>query len=481
MPIEDLQAIETSDPRQCDVSLTLRENVPQRNLCEVQSHSLALVYRQRPSKFEGDLMPVAGPEVQHVTGKFLRPEDLSSAVAESHLRKDVPGESPHSRQLLAVCLRVQLLQRLELLQVLALGNHGRHNAPRAVHEHAAPRGAVQLEVLQQHDLGANLEAKLLRREAVSEELVALQLSPHAVVPRRIAFLARQNLDRVVRVKIHLVGVQGGKLGAVDLVHVDVPREELGRFDPVRLSYGTLALAQQRWDRGRSASAADVVQDRHKLRVLLPEYLGQQERPHVPLAPDRALEGETPVVERLRRVFRAEALLDGRQLEEVPAEDHLDPAPRTRIAADAAGLLLELGEELGGHHADLVDDQDLHGAPALLRLLLPHAVKVVAGLRDAAPREGVERGPGDVGRGDPRGRGDRHLLGEQRRVPLPEHLDDEAHEERLARPCVPREEHAVALADEIDDLCLLLAQPRAARRVGFRGCVRVFVAAAPYSG
>ncbi len=49
---------------------------------------------------------------------------------------------------------------------------------------------------------------------------------------------------------------------------------------------------------------------------------------------------------------------GPQLEEVAGEHELDAAEGRRAAAQLARRLLQLLQELGRHHADLVDDQHL---------------------------------------------------------------------------------------------------------------------------
>lgn len=201
----------------------------------------------------------------------------------------------------------------------------------------------------------------VRREPTTPP--ATHLVPHRLggVDRRPVVIRvdlRLRLDRVDGA-VHLLTLivfELRHLPPVHLVHVLVAREQLSRAYARVHRQRAEALLLQEAEGVLRAPFAEVVQDGHELLVRLPEHLGQPDVVQFARPPRGRLEGETPVQEDVRRLVALRALLDRRQLEEVPAEHQLDSAEglrpvRVEHLPHLADLPLERLEQLRGHLAD----------------------------------------------------------------------------------------------------------------------------------
>mmetsp|Transcript_25052 Transcript_25052/g.69953 ORF Transcript_25052/g.69953 Transcript_25052/m.69953 type:complete len:239 (-) Transcript_25052:401-1117(-) len=201
--------------------------------------------------------------------------------------------------------------------------------------------------------------------------------------------------------------------------------------------------------------SDGIEDRHKLPVPLPEHLFQKDALHATVPPGRGLESETSVVKQALWIVGAPLLVDGWQLEEVPAEDHLDASPGyLSFSADYSSPLLQLLQEISGHHANLVDNQCFHSAPLLPCIVAVHQVKVRLVTWDLDACKGVQSGAPYVCCSDACGGRDGQLLAV---VVLSQLLDDPPQQERLPCASTPCEEHTLAAKHELQHTGLLLAE------------------------
>jgi len=120
-------------------------------------------------------------------------------------------------------------------------------------------------------------------------------------------------------------------------------------------------------------------------------------------------------------------------------------------------MLELVEELGRHHTDLVDDQGFQFPPPILDILLIHAGEIVNMVGDATAGKRVHRRAPDVSRRNARRRTDRYCIREILSMLLPEMHDDLSHQEGFACACIAGEEDISAFLDVLEDCGLLIAE------------------------
>ena len=117
--------------------------------------------------------------------------------------------------------------------------------------------------------------------------------------------------------------------------------------------------------GADGAGAHLAEDLDEVGVALAEDLAQHEALRHDGAPAVGLEAEAVLV--------LVGVKDGRQLEEVAAQDHLDAAKRLLALPHRARHVLDLVKQLAADHRHLVHNQHLAHPPPLQPLPRPRHV------------------------------------------------------------------------------------------------------------